>query len=118
MAIGGNCPLRSAWTTLIRQAIPAASNGWPMFGFSDPMAQKPVAFEPSPKLSLSALSSASSPRVLLVPCASTNPMLRGSMPVRSNTSRWSCPCRADFGAVRPFLAPSWLMPQPRMTASM
>ncbi len=65
-----------------------------------------------------AWASIGSPRVVPVPCASTASMSAGESFALARAWRMTRSWAGPLGAVRPLLAPSWLMALPRMTARM
>ena len=76
LASGGSVRWRSACTTLIRLATPAAVSRWPMLGLVETSRQKPVSSVVARNASVSAATSIGSPTCVPVPCASSSWMSR------------------------------------------
>ena len=108
----------SASTVLIRPATPAAASRWPMLVLTEPIAQKPAA-RAGARTPGSAPRSRSGRRA---PCRCRAPRRSrsspGSTPATARASAITSACPSTPGAVKPTLpAPSLLMAEPRITAS-
>ena len=79
--------------------MPAALSAWPMFDFTEPMAQNCLSGVCWPKAWASAAISIGSPNAVPVPCASMQLMARGSTCARASASSTSCACAFGLGTV-------------------
>ncbi|KGS16772.1 putative mixed polyketide synthase/non-ribosomal peptide synthetase domain protein [Burkholderia pseudomallei MSHR4378] len=71
MIDGAISPCRRLSATLMHPDSPATVSRWPMFGFTEPIAQNPVRAVWRRYASVSAATSTGSPSFVPVPCAST-----------------------------------------------
>src|SRR5581483_5321116 len=114
--VAGRTPACRAQAALITPASPAAHLVWPIWDFTEPIAQFPGVAPLSVNTAVSVASSARSPTTVPVPCASISPTSAGEIPAiayaRSSARRWP----AGRGAVRPSERPSLDPPIPLITA--
>ena len=102
-------------TILYSPAVPAAALRWPMFDLTDPRAIVPGATPAAPKILARLSSSAASPTLVDVPCASIAPTVAGSTPERSQARETASCWPIGLGAVMPLPLPSEEPPMLRMT---
>ncbi len=114
--VGGSTPRCTAITILISPAAPAAAWVWPMFDLTEPSHTGRPSGRSFPYVAASAWTSMGSPSVVPVPCASTRSTCAGDSRASASAWRMTRCCAGPLGAVRPLLAPSWLMAEPRTTA--
>ncbi len=115
-SVRGRSSRSSESTTLITPAIPAAHWACAMFDFEEPTRSGVSPDRPGPKTAPSAPASIGSPSAVPVPWASTKSMSPGARPEISSARRITRSWEGPFGAVSPWLRPSWLTALPRRTA--
>ncbi|RPK64483.1 hypothetical protein EES44_14855 [Streptomyces sp. ADI96-15] len=115
--VRGRTPWRIAMTVLMMPATPAAAWVWPMFDLMEPSSRGRSAGRSCPYVASSAWASIGSPSGVPVPWPSTASMSEGASPPLASAWRMTRCWEGPLGAVRPLEAPSWLMAEPRTTAS-
>jgi hypothetical protein len=113
----GSMLFLSAMTILITPPTPAAACVCATFDLKEPSHSGLSSDRFRPYVASSACASIGSPSVVPVPCASTASTSAGSSLAFASAWRITRCCAGPLGAVRPLLAPSWLIADPRMTAS-
>ena len=108
----------SASTILITPATPAAACVWPRFDLIEPSHSGSSARAASDR-TLPPARPPRSDRPASSRCRAPPPRRRrpGSTPLADSAVRITRCCDGPFGAVRPWLRPSWLTAEPRTTAS-
>ena len=81
--VGGSTLWCKASAALINPAAPAAGTVWLIIDFTDPSAQRGDSVRRGGNTRRSASTSTTSPTGVPVPCASTNPTVKGSIPTGS-----------------------------------
>ncbi|GDY42844.1 hypothetical protein SANT12839_037260 [Streptomyces antimycoticus] len=115
--VRGSVPWRIAMTILMMPATPAAAWVWPMLDLMEPSHSGWSSVWLRPYVASRACASMGSPRVVPVPWASTTSICPAESRAEARAWRMTRCCEGPFGAVRPLLAPSWLMALPRTRAS-
>src|SRR5262249_8872152 len=115
--VWGSTPCRIACTILITPPTPAAAEVCPMFDFNDPNHNGRPATRPCPYVASNACASIGSPNRVPVPCASTTSTSAADNRASPNAARITRCGDGPFGAVNPFLAPSWFTADPHTTAN-
>ncbi len=112
----GKTSCRSASTIFITPRTPAAAWACPRFDFDDPSHSGRSSRRVGPNTAAKAPASMGSPRLVPVPCASTTSMSSGLTPLADKAARITRCWLGPFGAVRPWLRPSWFTADPRISA--
>ena len=114
---GGTRSCRSARTTLMRPATPAAASRWPMFVLTEPTTSGSLAGRSAPSTRAERLQL---DRIAERRCRCRAPRRSrpraAPRPAAASASRITASWAGPFGAVRPLLRPSWLTAVPRITA--
>ncbi|CAO0825933.1 hypothetical protein SMICM17S_08352 [Streptomyces microflavus] len=113
-SVRGSHSCWSASTILMTPMTPEAAWAWPMLDLADPRCKGRTRPE---NTAARAPASMGSPSTVPVACASTASMSAGASPPSARALRSTRCCARPFGAVSPWLRPSWFMAVPRTTAS-